>query len=84
MKIKFSRLEFPIYVTGDGTGFLSQWCCSCGARHIWHFKIYKGDKTTGGPFIEINMMGDETGTQLRKFYERHLQKKATTKRRKRK
>lgn len=70
-KIKFNQLEFPLYIAGDGTGFMSQWCCDCKNRHIWHFKIHKGDKKTGGAFIEINMMGDETGTKLRKFYDKN-------------
>ncbi len=68
-KINFNQIEFPIFIAGDGNGFMSQWCCGCGLRHIWHFKIHKGDKKTGGAFIEINMMQDDMGTKLRKQYE---------------
>ena len=69
IKINFNQLEFPIYIAGDG-GFLSQWCCDCGSRHIWHFRVLKGDKSTDGSFIEIDLMGDKVGTKLRKFYEK--------------
>lgn len=70
--IKFNQIEFPVYITGDGNGFMSQWCCGCGLRHIWHFKIHEGDKSTKGNFIEINMMADDTGTKLRKFYKKQI------------
>jgi len=70
-KIKFNKLiqEEPIYIANHG--WFSQWCCHCGARHIWHFKIHDGDKTTKGPFLEIDIFGDEQGTKLRKYYEKH-------------
>ena len=62
-------MENPCYIA-DG-GFVSQWCCKCGNRHILHFKIRKGDKSTGGNFIEIRWFQDEVGTKLRKFYKKH-------------
>ena len=57
----------------DG-GFISQWCCRCGNRHVLHFKIHKGNKSTSGAFIEINWFQDDVGTALRKFYEKNMKK----------
>lgn len=73
-KIKFNQVEFPIYITGNGNGFFSQWCCGCGLRHIWHFKTYR-QKKIEDDFIEINMMADDVGTKLRKKYENIYSKK---------
>ena len=67
-KVKFPELENPILIANYG--FLSQWCCKCGNRHIWHFKIHKGDKSTGGAFIEINFFQDDKGAELRDYYDK--------------
>lgn len=67
-KIKFPPMENPILIANNG--WVSQWCCKCGNRHIWHFKIHKGDKSTGGAFIEASCFQDNKGTELRKFYEK--------------
>lgn len=73
-KIKFTSFTNPAYIADNG--FFSQWCCGCGCRHIWHFKMYKGSKKNGGPYIEINLMSDEIGTQLRKSYEQQQKPKS--------
>lgn len=67
MKINFNQMPSPVYVENDG--FVSQWCCKCGNRHIMYLKICKGDKKTNGDFIKINWFQDDVGTKLRKFYE---------------
>lgn len=72
MKV-FSAMDFPELppvVAIESDGFLSQWCCSCGARHIWHFHVVRGKKSEDD-FIVISGFGDETGTNLRRFYKRH-------------
>ena len=68
-KINFNEMPAETYVANNG--WVSQWCCACKTRHILHFKIHKGDKETGGNYIEINWFQDNLGTSLRKFYEKH-------------
>ena len=74
-KINFNQMPDPTYVANYG--FVSQWCCKCGNRHILHFKIHKGDKSTGGEYIEVNWFQDNVGTKLRKFYEKRIKKTAS-------
>jgi len=74
-KIKFNSMPNPTYVAN--CGFVSQWCCKCKNRHILHFKIHKGDKSTGGEYIEVNWFQDNVGTKLRKFYEKRIKKTAS-------
>jgi len=64
-KIKFNEFESPSFLYTNG--FFSQWCCKCGNRHIWHFKIHRGD-IEDEDCVELNMFQDNTGTKLRKFY----------------
>jgi len=68
MGIKINQMPNPSYVNSGG--FVSQWCCKCGNRHIMYFQIHKGGKETGGQFVEINWFQDDVGTKLRKFYEK--------------
>ena len=70
-KINFNEMPPETFVANNG--FVSQWCCTCKTRHILHFKIHKGDKSTGGAFIEINWFQDNMGTKLRKFYGQNTQ-----------
>ena len=71
--IDFKQMDNPSFIA-DG-GFVSQWCCKCGNRHILRLKIREGDKSTGGDFIEINWFQDNVGTKLRKFYKKHFKDK---------
>lgn len=73
-RIQFPQLPSPFFIANDG--FISQWCCKCGNRHIWHFKIYRANKEEGikEDFIEISCFQDDKGTELRKFYEKQLLK----------
>ena len=71
-KIKFPQMPSRQFVANYG--FLSQWCCKCGNRHIWHFRIYRKGKTGENDFIEINGFQDNVGTKLRKFYEINFNK----------
>jgi len=47
---------------------MSQWCCKCGNRHIWHFEIMPANKLNLEPFIKIDIFQDDKGTMLRKAY----------------
>lgn len=67
-KIKFNEMKFPLYISSDG--FLSQWCCKCGARHIWHFIVLRG-KEENDDEIYIDMFRDWKGEELKKFYEKN-------------
>lgn len=69
-KIQFPDMPNPMLIANGG--FVSQWCCKCGNRHIWHFKIHEGDKGTGGEFIEAHIFQDDRGTELRKFYKDNI------------
>jgi len=71
-KIKFNEFDFPLYITTDS--FMSQWCCKCGARHIWHFIVLRGKKPKDDE-IYIDVFRDWKGEQLRRFYERHKKRK---------
>jgi len=74
MKIKLPKsMDSPTYV--QDMGFVSQWCCKCGNRHIMFMRICKGNKATNGDYIEINWMQDDLGTKLRKYYEKKTAKK---------
>lgn len=66
--------ELPPVIAIRTDGFVSQWCCDCGARHIWHFSVVR-DKTPEDDIIVISCFGDESGTKLRKFYERHKRRR---------
>lgn len=56
----------PCYIANNG--FMSQWCCKCGNRHIWHFEIMPANKLNLEPFIKIDIFQDDKGTMLRKAY----------------
>lgn len=60
-------MKNPEYIWNND--FLFQWCCTCKARHIWHFHIVRG-KTPEEDYIELSVAGDPTSTKLRKFYEK--------------
>lgn len=76
MKIKFGDDELPLYLKNNG--FLSQWCCKCGSRHIWHFIILRG-KTKEEDEIFLTSFRDEKAEELRRFYEREIKQKPTPK-----
>lgn len=42
-------------------GFWCQWCCDCGLRHLYHFKIIRG-KTPEDDRIEMIIDRDEWAT----------------------
>ena len=48
-------------------------CCKCKSRHVFFFKICETE--TGEKFIELDIYGDELGSELRRFYEREKNKK---------
>ena len=58
-------MDETVYV--ENNGFLSTWCCKCGNRHIWHFKVFKHK---GKQMIEMSGFQDDKGTQLREFYDK--------------
>lgn len=48
-------------------------CCNCKSRHVFHFNIIETE--TGEKGIDIDIWGDELGSELRRFYERKRRKK---------
>ena len=66
-KINFEEMKFPVYMPTEG--FMSQWCCQCGLRHIWHFIVLRG-KEEKDDEIYIDMFRDFKAERLRKFYEK--------------
>jgi len=67
-KIKFGELEFPLYIPTDG--FLSQWCCKCGARHVWHFIVLRGKKEKNDE-VYVNCFRDFKAEELRSFWKKY-------------
>ena len=72
-KIKFKPMPERMFL--GNYGFVNQWCCKCGNRHIWHFKIHRRGKDGDQDFIEICGFQDDKGTELRKFYENKFNQK---------
>lgn len=66
-KIKFNEMEFPL--TLETNSFLSQWCCKCGARHIWYFDVMR-QKKPENDLVFIDMFRDWKGEELRRYYEK--------------
>lgn len=48
-------------------------CCNCKSRHIFCFRITETE--TGEKFIELDIYGDELGTELRRFYQQKKKSK---------
>ena len=67
--IKFPQMKNPEYVWNNG--FMFQWCCTCKARHVWHFDIIRG-KTPEEDYVAISVGGDTVATKLRKFYDKNI------------
>lgn len=67
-EIKFPEWNSPLVIPTDG--FMSQWCCKCGARHIWHFIVMR-DKDERKDEIYVDCFRDAKGEALRKFYEKN-------------
>jgi len=67
-KIKFDQMPDTIIVPDNG--FLFQWCCGCGLRHIWHLQVIKSQKKKEPDVIIMSGVSDLKGTQLRKFYDK--------------
>ena len=65
--------ELPPVVEIQTGGFLSQWCCRCGERHIWHFSVRRG-KRPEDDSVFISGFPDQTGSYLRRFYARTKRK----------
>ena len=61
-KITFEEMESPLYFNLMG-GFIYQWCCSCGARHIWHIEVIEENKKH---YIKVDCAYDEKATLLRR------------------
>lgn len=70
-KITFKDLEFPLTIKTDG--FMSQWCCKCGARHIWHFIVLR-EKKEKNDEVYIDIFRDFKGEELRRFYDKEIKK----------
>lgn len=66
-KIKFPReiREAPSVFEVKTGGFMTQWCCGCGLRHIWHFRIVRGKKSSDDQ-VEISLLCDDLATHMLK------------------
>ena len=64
--INFPKMNNIEYI--EDNGFLFQWCCDCGLRHIWNFQIVDDGKQK---FIKIVGTDDPSATKLRKFYKKY-------------
>ena len=64
--IKFEEMETPLYFNLMG-GFIYQWCCGCGMRHIWHIEVIEENKKN---YIKVDCAMDKQATKLRKFYKK--------------
>lgn len=73
-KIEEDFPDLPPVLQINNDGFLSQWCCKCGLRHIWHFHVVRG-KRPEDDIIYISGFCDDTGTELRKFWERRKKRR---------
>ena len=67
-EINFSELNFPMVLDSPATMF--QWCCECGARHVWTFEVVRGDVEEDDS-VYINCVRDWNAEKLRKFYEKY-------------
>lgn len=68
-KLKFEEMQSPIYFDANQGGFIFQWCCGCGLRHIWHIETIQQDKKW---YIKVDCAADTKGTELRRIYERKV------------
>lgn len=72
------KIYFPpmpeVFYLQDG-GFLSQWCCKCQNRHIWHVRVHRG-KNKDEDFVEIRGFQDEKANELREYYMKSSKKGA--------
>lgn len=57
----------PIFLADNSLMFHT--CCRCKARHAFAFRVHETE--TGEKFIEMNIYGDEVGSELRRAYERN-------------
>jgi len=72
-KIRFRQMDRIQVIPDDD--FMFQWCCKCGARHIWHFKIRLAQNKKEEDVIIISGRRDWMAERLRKFYDRQIKKK---------
>jgi len=59
-----SNLDIPYakkITTIYNNEFWSQWCCDCGLRHLYHFKIIRG-KTPADDKVEFIIERDDWAT----------------------
>ena len=64
--IAFPKMRNVEYI--EDNGFLFQWCCDCGLRHIWNFQIVETKKQK---YVKIIGIDDILATKLRKFYKKY-------------
>ena len=62
-KIDFPKMGNVEIVNNND--FILQWCCSCHARHIWHYRVIRGKIPTEDQ-IEISGLRDITAEKMRK------------------
>ena len=50
-------------------GFLFPWCCDCGLRHIWHFRVERGNSPEDDVVV-LTGARDDYATKYRQIAER--------------
>lgn len=68
-----SKLDIPYtkrITVIDNNEFWCQWCCDCGLRHIYHFRVIRG-KTPEEDKIEICSDRDDWATIAAKTIARY-------------
>ena len=55
--------DMPAQMRIPNHGFVFDWCCDCGLRHVWHFEIKRG-KTPSKDEILASSIRDDLCTDL--------------------
>ncbi len=62
-KLAVPYIQYPTIVSHNG--FWCQWCCDCGLRHIYFFRVIRG-KTPKKDKIEMFIDRDDWATDAKK------------------
>jgi len=70
------KVDFPYaerVFSIETNDFWFQWCCDCMLRHIWHFRVERGE-TPDKDRIVITGIDDRIATVLRKRYNKMIKR----------
>ena len=62
-KLEIPYLQYPTTVINNG--FWCQWCCDCGLRHLYFFRVIRG-KTPNEDTVEMYIDRDDWATKAMK------------------